>query len=144
MLARSFRVFVIHQTLTWTTPLTYIRSHSYACVCLHTEVGHTNKRVSKPFLTWITYKLFLALLTGFKLRLCNVKSDHPAIPFPVIYSHLSDCHLSYLLFSESSKVTSTVATSHYINMPLQQQTQISPSLSFSVYVYVKTCLFICR
>ena len=41
--AGSFRVSVIHRTLTRTTgSLTCVRNQSYACVYIHTGVGHTD------------------------------------------------------------------------------------------------------
>ena len=56
--AGSFRVSVIHQTLTWTTgSLTCICDHS-CDVYVHTEVGHTDSE-SEHFLLWKTHKFFL-------------------------------------------------------------------------------------
>ena len=55
--AWSFRVFVIHRTLTWTTgSLTSVRDHSYACV--DTGVGHTDSESAQHFLLGKTLKFF--------------------------------------------------------------------------------------
>ena len=48
--AGSFRVVVIHPTLTWTTGgLTCVRDQSYVCACIHTGVGHTNIESAQRF-----------------------------------------------------------------------------------------------
>ena len=49
VIAGSFRISVIHRTLTWTTDsLASIRDHSYACV--YTQgVGHTDNESAQQF-----------------------------------------------------------------------------------------------
>ena len=48
--AGSFRVSVIHQSLTWTTgSLTCVHDHSYICVRIQTEIGHTDNESAQHF-----------------------------------------------------------------------------------------------
>ena len=47
--AGGFRVSLIHRTLTWS--LTCVRDHSYACVYIHTGVGHIDNVSALHFLT---------------------------------------------------------------------------------------------
>ena len=67
--AGSFRVSVIHRTLTWTAgPLTCVRDHSNACTYTRGGWAH-RQRVDTTFLTRKnSHNCFLDLLTGFYPR----------------------------------------------------------------------------
>ena len=66
--AGSFRVFVIHKTLTWTTgSVTCVRDQSY--VCLYTRgLGTSIASQHNIFYSEKLTNLFLVLLTGFEPR----------------------------------------------------------------------------
>ena len=66
----SFRHTLIHRTLTWTTSLTCVRHHSYACV--YTRGGRAHRhRVSTHFLTWKNYQ---------KFYLCSWRGSNLGLP----------------------------------------------------------------
>ena len=70
--AGSFRVSIIHRTLTGTTRIFNVRTCSFSCACvyMHTGVGHNRQRVSTTFLTRKNSQFCLVLLTqtGFEPR----------------------------------------------------------------------------
>ena len=67
--AGSLRVFVIHQTLTWTTGSLSCILNMIILVHAYTHGGWAHRqRVSTTFLTQKNSHIFLALLTGFKPR----------------------------------------------------------------------------
>ena len=77
--------YLVHQTLTWTTGcLTCVSDHSYACVCIHTGVGHTNSESAQHF--WLSKtQVFLVLLTGFEPRVRRSTNWATPSPCSVLY-----------------------------------------------------------
>ena len=66
--AGSFRVSVIHRTLTWTTA-SLKRARDYVCACVQTrEVEHTDSESAQPFGLGKTHNFCPVLLTGFEPR----------------------------------------------------------------------------
>ena len=65
----SFRVSVIHRTLTWTTgSLTCVRDHSYACASYTRALGTPTASMHNIVYSEKLSQLFIVLLTGLEPR----------------------------------------------------------------------------
>ena len=115
----SFRVSVIHRTLTWTTgALTCVRDHYYACVYTR-RLGTLTKRVSTTFLTRKkTLNFFKCSWRGSNLGSLNLESHTLPTEPPRHVSreimrldaekqteeHGTSCHITYQIVSRGRGV----------------------------------------
>ena len=94
--AGSFRVSVIHRTLTWTTgSLTCVRDHSCAriyIICIRASVGHTDHESAQHFLLGKPHVFLCSSVTRFEPRAFEVDAlpieppRHPHHSRPTTYT----------------------------------------------------------
>ena len=102
--AGSFRVSVIHRTLTWTTgSFTCVRDHSYACVYIHTGVyvlGTPRASHNNIFDSEKSHKCFLCSSLGSNFGSSNLEFD--ALPIWPPRHPYTNGHQLHMFKNESS------------------------------------------